>query len=144
MFAPTQREVRLFFCEIYRKNLAHMPLSPLETLACDWINQHPEYARDLADQEAALSAVFDVAAGRTNVFLHLSMHLSIAEQISIDQPPGIRAACQRLVLRLGSLHEAHHEIMECLGEMMWASQRSGLAPNGQEYIASVNRRATRV
>jgi hypothetical protein len=143
MFAPTQQDVRLFFCEVYRKNLNHLPMTPLEILAADWVTQHPEYHPDLTNQEAALSAVFDVATGRTNPFLHLSMHLSITEQVSIDQPPGIRAACERLASKLGSLHEAHHEVMECLGEMMWASQKSGLSPDGETYIASVNRRATR-
>jgi hypothetical protein len=49
---------------------------------------------------------------------------------------------QLLANRLGSLHEAHHQVMECLGEMIWASQRSGLPPDGPAYIEAVRRRAT--
>ena len=33
--------------------------------------------------------------------------------------------------------------MECLGEMMWRSQRSGLPPDGQAYVECVQRRAMR-
>ena len=71
------------------------------------------------------------------------MHLSIEEQLSIDQPSGIRQAVELLAARRNSLHAAHHEVMECLGEMIWASQRSGLPPDGEDYIDCVRRRATR-
>ena len=70
------------------------------------------------------------------------MHLSIVEQVSIDQPRGIKAAHDLLVARRGE-HEAHHEIMECLGEMIWASQRNGLPPDTEAYIECVRQRATR-
>ena len=69
------------------------------------------------------------------------MHLSITEQVSIDQPRGIRAAVQALAQRRGSLHEAHHEAMEALGEMVWASQRSGQPFDGEAYIERIRMRA---
>ena len=142
MFAPSQNDVRQFFCDALRKHRGALPLTPIEAQAADWIAEHPEYHADLADADAALAAVFDVEAGRTNPFLHLSMHLSITEQIGIDQPSGIRQAFELLRHRLGSAHEAQHEMMECLGEMIWASQRSGLPPDGQAYLECVRRRAT--
>jgi Domain of unknown function (DUF1841) len=70
------------------------------------------------------------------------MHLTIHEQAAIDQPSGIRQAVELLAARRGSLHEAHHEVMECLGQMVWESQRSGLPPDGQAYLEAVRRRAT--
>ncbi|GAB4564008.1 MAG: DUF1841 family protein [Rhizobacter sp.] len=143
MFAPSQHDVRRFFCEAYRKRREGLPLTPMETVAADWIGEHPEYHAELGDVEAALAAVYDVEAGRTNPFLHLSMHLSISEQVSIDQPRGIKQAYELLAAKRGSAHEAHHEVMECLGEMMWESQRSGLPPDGHKYIDAVRRRATR-
>ena len=141
MFAPSQEQVRRFFCETWAKHLAGQPLTPLEAQAADWIVQHPEYHADLSDVEAALSAMFSVEEGRTNPFLHLSMHLSITEQVSIDQPRGIRAAVDALAHRRQSLHDAHHEVMEALGEMVWASQRSGLPFDGQAYIDRIRMRA---
>ncbi len=143
MFQPSQSDVRRFFCAAYARSRAGMPLAPMDAIAARWIDEHPEYHGDLADEAAALAAVYTVEDGRTNPFLHLSMHLSIHEQCAIDQPTGIRQAVQLLAARRSSLHEAHHEVMDCLGEMLWTSQRSGLPPDGQAYIEAVRRRATR-
>jgi hypothetical protein len=143
MFQPSQHDVRRFFCEVAAKQKQRLPLSPIETLAGGWVDEHPEYAAELADVEAALAADYSVEAGRTNPFLHLAMHLTISEQVSIDQPRGIRQAVELLAARRGSLHDAQHEVMECLGEMLWESQRSGLPPDGIAYLDRVRQRATR-
>lgn len=141
MFAPSQQDVRRFFCEVWRRQRSGLPLDPMQTKVAEWVAQHPEYDGDLADEAAALQALYAVEDGRTNPFLHLSMHLSLVEQVDIDQPRGIRQAFETLRDRLGSAHEAHHQMMECLGEMVWASQRSGLPPDGQAYLACVERRS---
>jgi Domain of unknown function (DUF1841) len=143
MFNPSQHDVRRFFCEAWRKDREGALQEPMETLAAQWAREHPEHHADLADVDEALAATYSVESGRTNPFLHLSMHLTISEQCSIDQPRGIRQAVELLAARRGSLHEAHHEVMECLGEMVWASQRSGLPPDGQAYLERVRQRATR-
>ena len=143
MFNPSQDDVRRFFCGVQAKAQAQAPMDALETLAGQWLAEHPEYEADLADAEAAVAKVYDGQDGRTNPFLHLSMHLSISEQCSIDQPQGIRQAVELLTARRDSLHEAHHEAMECLGQMLWESQRAGRPPDGQTYIDCVQRRATR-
>jgi hypothetical protein len=142
MFSPSQHDVRRFFCETARKVRSGAPLTPIEALAAQWIDHHPEYGDDLADVDAALAANYRVEDGRTNPFLHLSMHLTISEQCSIDQPSGVKQAVGLLAARRGSLHEAHHQAMECLGEMVWASQRSGLPPDGPAYLDCLRRRAT--
>ena len=143
MFQPSQHDVRRFFCETRRKQRDALPLTPMEALAADWIGEHSEHHAELDDLDSALAAVYEVEGGRANPFLHLSMHLSISEQIAIDQPTGIKQAFALLTTRLGSLHEAQHAVMECLGEMVWASQRSGLPPDGERYLECVRRRATR-
>jgi hypothetical protein len=143
MFAPSQHDVRRFFCDVHRKRREGLPMTQIETLAGDWVDQHPEYHADLHDVDAALAASYTVEEGRTNPFLHLSMHLTVSEQVSIDQPRGIRQAFELLAARLGASHEAQHQVMECLGEMIWASQRSGLPPDGEAYLECVRRRATR-
>jgi len=107
------------------------------------MDEHPEYAADFSDVDAALQAMTQGQEGRTNPFLHLSMHLSISEQCSIDQPRGIRQAVELLTHRRNSLHQAHHEAMECLGTMLWESQQAGRPPDGEAYIACVQRHATR-
>jgi hypothetical protein len=140
MFTPSSHDVRRFFCEVFRKHHAKEILTPLESMALDWIVQHPEYDDTLKDAEAAVARDYSVEGGKANPFLHLSMHLSIAEQVSIDQPRGIRAAYEALSRKLDSSHEAHHVIMECLGEMIWNSQRRGLPPDGEAYVESIKRR----
>lgn len=142
MFQPSQHDVRSFFCGTWRKQRDGSPLLPMEAQAARWIDEHPEYHAMLSDEPAALAAVYSVEDGRENPFLHLSMHLSIGEQCDIDQPTGIRQAVALLAAKRDSLHEAHHAVMECLGEMIWTSQRSGLPPDGQAYIDCVRRRAT--
>ena len=140
MFNPTQHDVRRFFCETYRKSMAREILTPLESIAADWIMQHPEYETDLIDVNAALEAEYPVDQGKTNPFLHLSMHLSIAEQVSINQPAGIAPAFTLLSQRLQSAHEAHHIMMECLGAMIWESQRNATPFDGALYVAAVRQK----
>ena len=142
MFQPSQADVRRFFCAIHAKQRGGLPLDAMELVAAPWIAEHPEYHDELTDAEAAVAAMYTVEEGRSNPFLHLSMHLSIQEQVAIDQPRGIRQAVELLAARRNSLHDAHHEVMECLGEMIWASQRSGMPPDGEAYIDCVRRRAT--
>jgi hypothetical protein len=143
MFNPSQADVRRYFCAVYAKARTGQVLEALETIAAQWIEEHPEYHADLRDAETAVATVYDEGAGRSNPFLHLSMHLSISEQSSIDQPRGIRQAVELLNHKRNSLHHAHHDAMQCLGKMLWESQRAGRAPDGDAYIACVQRHATR-
>jgi len=118
-------------------------MEAIESIASLWIDEHPEYHSELSDLEAALAAIEQPEDGKASCFLHLSMHLSITEQCSIDQPRGIRQAVELLTHRKDSLHDAHHAAMECLGQMLWDSQRNGQAPDGNTYVACVQRHATR-
>ncbi len=143
MFSPSQADVRRFFCEVYRKQRSGEPMQAIEVLSAEWIKEHPEFHAELADLEGALSRVGQANPAASNPFLHLSMHLSISEQCSIDQPPGVRQAVELLMARLDSLHDAHHVAMECLGRMIWESQRAGRPPDGQAYLEMLRRHATR-
>ena len=138
MFNPSRDQVRQFFVDSWRKHRSHEILTPLETIALDWIMQHPEYHGDLESPDA-LSQDFAVEEGRTNPFLHLSMHLAIAEQVSVDHPRGIRAAHDATAARTDP-HHAAHEIMECLGQVVWESQRLGTPLDSDAYIDLIRRR----
>jgi Domain of unknown function (DUF1841) len=117
LFDPSRDEARNFLFESWRKHRARELLSPLEDLAAQLIAKHylPEY-------------------GATNPFLHLMMHLTIEEQISIDQPPGIRTHFARLTRKLESEHDAQHRMMECLSEMIWQAQRNRTQPDAAIYF----------
>ena len=143
MFSPSQADVRRFLCGVHAKTQSGAPMEAIETLASLWIAEHPEYHTDLSDADAAVTRNYDETPGQTNPFLHLSMHLSISEQCSIDQPRGIRQAVELLTHKLNSLHDAHHQAMECLGRMVFESQRSGRMPDGAAYIDCVQKHATK-
>jgi hypothetical protein len=142
MFAPSQEQVRRFFCAAWARQQAGQPLQPVESLAAGWIAEHPRWQADLADADAAVARAYPAGSPGGNPFLHLSMHLSISEQCSIDQPRGIRQAVELLALRRGDLHAAHHVVMECLGQMLADAQERGQPPDGDAYLAAVQRRAT--
>jgi len=143
MFQPSQADVRRFFCGVHAKASAGQPMEAIELLASQWIAEHPEYHAELCDLDAALANMSKVEPDRGNPFLHLSMHLSISEQCSIDQPRGIRQAVELLAAKRDDLHAAHHEVMDCLGRMVWESQRAGRPPDGAAYIDCVQQQATR-
>ena len=141
MFNPSRDEVRRFFTETWAKYTHAEPLEGLERTALAVILLHPEYHALLADPDRSVASEYTPEGGELNPFLHLSLHLAIEEQISIDQPRGIRQACELLAARLGSMHAAQHEAMECLGRMLWDAQRSGRPPDVEAYIECVRRRA---
>lgn len=144
MFNPTQQDSRRFFCETYRKTLAREILTPLESMASHWIIQHPEFKTDLADLNAALEADYSVEQGKANPFLHLALHLTITEQISINQPTGITALFSALAEQLQSEHEAHHIMMECLALKIWESQRNGTPFDGATYLTAIQKEFQRI
>jgi hypothetical protein len=139
LFNPTREEVRRFFCDTWKKKTENHILDPMETIASDWMVEHPEYHTLLEDPEGALDQDYTPERGETNPFLHLSMHLSISEQISIDQPPGIKAIAEKLSQKLGSMHEAQHLIMECLGQVIWVAQRENKALNPEKYTEALRK-----
>ena len=124
MFNPSRNEVRRFFVEAWRKHRAGAILTPIEAQALPWIERHPEYHGLLERPDEAIDREFDAENGESNPFLHLSLHLALAEQLSIDQPPGIRAAFARLQARHASLHDAAHAAIECLAQTIWEAQRA--------------------
>jgi hypothetical protein len=147
MFNPSRDDVRRFFCAVWAKHGTGQLLTPLEDIALRWIEAHPEYHALLEDPERALTEEFTVEGGATNPFLHLSMHLALAEQLSIDQPAGVRDAFARLAARAGDEHEGAHEAIECLGEVVWRAQQSSLpadtAAINAAYLECLARRASR-
>ncbi|MEJ1959029.1 MAG: DUF1841 family protein [Nitrosomonadales bacterium] len=121
MFNPSRDEARNFLFESWRKRREGALLTPLEDLVAQLIEKHPEYHGLLADPEGHQEKDYTPELGATNPFLHLMMHLTIEEQISIDQPHGIRAHFVRLTHQHESEHDAQHAMMECLSEMNLAS-----------------------
>src|SRR6185369_15637552 len=80
MFNPSREQVRRFFCDAWQKHLERRPLVGAEVTAVDIVARHPEYQALLADAEGAVAQEWTPEDGQMNPFLHLSLHLAIAEQ----------------------------------------------------------------
>jgi len=143
VFEPSRDQARSFFFETWRKYRAGEPLVGLEAVALEVMLAHPEYHRALEDPDRFRDRDYSPEFGETNPFLHLSMHLAIEEQLSIDQPAGIAGLLGSLSARHGDRHKALHDAMECLAEMVWRSQRDQAPPDGAAYLECLQKRATR-
>lgn len=129
---------RRFFLEVWRKYRHGQSLQPLEEQVLEVIREHPEYHHFLEDPDA-LQQEFSPEGGQTNPFLHMGMHITIREQVSIDRPPGIAAVYKKIVNRLGSTLEAEHRMLDCLGETLWLAQRHNTLPDESRYLECLQR-----
>jgi len=141
MFQPSRDEARRFFFDTWAKFQRGDSLSALEAMALGVINRHPEYHALLTNPELNLDRDYGPESGQTNPFLHLSLHMAIEEQLSIDQPRGIREHFQHILEKTGDEHEARHAVLECLGETIWQAQRAGKPLDEAGYLDCLRRKA---
>jgi hypothetical protein len=138
MFDPSRDQVRDTFFAAWRKYRAGEPLVGVEALALDAILAHPEYHELLGQPERFRARDY---TDEGNPFLHMSLHVALAEQLSIDQPPGIVQRFAALLARTGERHAALHEAIECLAETVWRAQRDNAPPDAAAYLECLERRA---
>jgi phage pi2 protein 07 len=139
MFSPSREQARQFFFDAWRKYQQREMLSAMEDMALEVILLHPEYQRMLETPERYQHKDYLPETGDVNPFLHMSMHVAIKEQLSIDQPVGIRKRFQRLLKKTGDEHVAAHQLMECLAEMIWQAQRDQTALDATVYFECLDR-----
>ena len=133
MFSNDRNELRRVFFDCWKLKTEGRPLDAMQQRIADVIEQHPEY-HALLQNESNLERDFDPAAGDTNPFLHMSMHIALAEQLATDRPPGIRLRHLQITQLTGSAHEAEHHMMQCLGEVLWQAQRNQRMPDENAYL----------
>jgi len=145
MFNPSRDQARRFFIDAWQKQRQGLPMTQMEFIAADLVRIHPEYHELLdsgtADPAEVLARDWTPEQGEANPFLHLSLHLAVEEQLSIDQPPGLRAIFEGLLTRHGERHAALHDVLECLGETIWRSQRDKAPPDGAAYLECLRRKS---
>lgn len=140
MYDVNTQDVRKFFAGIWRLRQSPASLDTLQRKALRIIEAHPEYHCYLEQIEHYLDYCWTPEQGETNPFLHLSLHLSIQEQSSIDQPPGIRAIHERLQAKYaGDWVRAEHDMMEALAETVWTAQRYGGGLDVNLYMTRLRR-----
>lgn len=139
MFNPSRHQARQFLFSTWYKYKHQKALSDMEEIALKVILLHPEYQSILDDTERYHDKDYPPEMGITNPFLHMGMHITIKEQLSIDQPAGIRDRFERLLKKNGNEHDTMHQIMECLAEMIWQAQRSQSAPDPSIYFECLDK-----
>ncbi|MGB7816158.1 MAG: DUF1841 family protein [Methylotenera sp.] len=141
LFNPSRDEVREFFFGIWAKFKASQALTDLEKIGLGVIHMHPEYHPILDSPEQFKHQAYFPEMGETNPFLHMSLHLSILEQISINQPIGIAVIYEQLKLKHQNEHDAQHDILECLAEVVWQAQHNNTALDANYYVQLLQQKA---
>lgn len=141
MFDPSREQARQFFVDAWRKHKSREILTQMEVIGADLVAHHPEY-HALLEAPDSVQKDFSPEDGQVNPFLHLSLHLAIEEQLSINQPPGIREAFEQCQARHGDRHAALHDVLEALGETIWRAQRDKAPLDGLAYVEAVRKRAS--
>lgn len=141
LFNPSRDEVRQFFFDAWSKFSQQKVLTDLEKMAVAIMHLHPEYHEILNRPEQFLQQAYYPEMGETNPFLHMSLHLSIQEQISINQPPGITQAYGKLCAHYQEEHAAQHALLECLAETIWLAQRNQTGLDAAHYLRLIEQRA---
>ena len=140
MFAGQDRgQTRAVFFHAWQRYRSGEALVGVEQTIVRVVQQHPEYHTLLEQPEAHRDRDYSPESGETNPFLHLGLHISIEEQLSLDQPRGIRGFYQKLRARYPDEHTVQHHMMECLGEMLWQANRQGVAPKDTVYLDCLRR-----
>ena len=141
MYGQDRNQMRQMYVDAWRKYRAAEPMQPLEQLIADIIAMHPEYHAMLEQTESVLDKDFHPGLGQQNPFLHMGMHIAIREQLSTDRPEGIVTAYNKLITKTKDHHEAQHHVMECLGKMLWETQRNDSMPDEAGYLHCIEKLA---
>ena len=144
LFSPSRDEVREFFFNAWSQFKAQKPLTDLEKIALSIMHMHPEYHAILDKPGQYKNQDYFPEFGETNPFLHMSLHLSIYEQLSINQPTGITGIYEQLKLKYQDDHDAQHVIVECLGEAVWQAQRNNTALDANFYVQLLQQKVDKV
>ena len=132
MFYSNDRSaLRQQYIEAWQKYHNKQLLSPLEPQIIQVLQDHPEY-HDMVMQKQYWDHNFEV--GEINPFLHMSMHLSVRDQIALDKPIGTRAIYERLLLKMGDPLLVEHEMMHVLTDYIWQMLKTHTVFNTTAYL----------
>ena len=108
MFFQDRKKQREFLANSWQKYSSNKPLDPLEEQLASVIEIHPEYHELIGN----IDSEYFPEQGEVNPFLHINLHLALRDQLSINQPKGIREVHQKLIKQYEDRHIAEHLMME--------------------------------
>lgn len=140
LFGDKREDTRAVFFSAWHKHRNGEALEGIEKLIINVARHHPEYHSVLADPERYTDHDYSPEHGEINPFLHMGMHITIEEQLMIDQPHGIRDRYQKLLSAIQDEHAVQHGMMECLAEMLWQASQNRSAPDESVYLSCLDRK----
>jgi len=137
LYTQNRTEQRKFLAKAWQKFLDKKILDPLEDQLTRVIEIHPEYHTLIQNIESD----YFPEQGEVNPFLHINLHLSLREQLSINQPHGINEIYQKILNKCSDAHEAEHQMMDCIAEMIFSAQKNNTAMDHQAYIRCLEQKS---
>lgn len=134
LYNPSRDQARQFLFDAWTKFKQKLILTDLEKIAVEVIQMHPEYHVVFDSAERFMHQQYFPEMGETNPFLHITLHLSVIEQISINQPIGVTQIYDKLRLQHNDKHLAYHDLIDCLAETIWQSQRNNQPLDSDHYL----------
>ena len=133
MFTSDRSKQRQYLKQAWGKYTRHEQLEPLELQLSKIVEKHPEYQNIINN----LDSDYFPEHGQTNPFLHINLHLTLQDQIKMDQPKGIKKIHTKLLVKVKDSHEVEHMMMEHIAEMIFNAQKNNSAFNLDGYIQAL-------
>ena len=133
MFSSDRSTQRKFLAKSWEKYKTNQILEPLELQLAKIIEKHPEYQEIINN----LDTEYFPEQGKINPFLHINLHLSLQDQLSLDQPKGIKEIYNSLVKKIKDTHRVEHIMMEQIAEMIFNSQKNNKPMDQEQYLRSL-------
>ena len=132
MFSSDRSAQRKFLAKSWEKYKTNQLLEPLELQLANIIAKHPEYHEIINN----LDTEYFPEQGKINPFLHINLHLSLQDQLDLDQAKGDKEIYNNLLKKIKDTHQVEHIMMEHIAEMIFISQKN--KPMDQEqYLRSL-------
>jgi len=135
VFTSDRSKQRQYLKQAWEKYTRQDQLEPLELQLAKIVEKHPEY-HDLIKN---LDSEYFPEQGNTNPFLHINLHLTLQDQLTMDQPQGIRGIHNRLLVKIKDEHEVEHMMMEHIAEMIFNAQKNNTAFDLNGYIIALKK-----
>ena len=135
MFTSDRSKQRQYLKQAWEKYTRQDQLEPLELQLAKIVEKHPEY-HDLIKN---LDSEYFPEQGNTNPFLHINLHLTLQDQLTMDQPKGIRGIHNRILVKIKDEHEVEHMMMEHIAEMIFNAQKNNTAFDLDGYIIALKK-----
>ena len=139
MFYQDRKKQREFLANSWQKYTRNKPLEPLEKQLASIIEIHPEYHDLIGNIDSECLPEHD----GVNPFLHINLHLALRDQLSSNQPKGVKEVHQKLINHCKDPHEVEHLMMECIEEMIYISQKSNTTMDQESYLNCITNLTTK-